>query len=222
MTQPMIESHQAYDGEPYVYTSSGRRFYLNRPEFYIDDIAHALCNNVRFNGHIRVPYSIGQHSMLVADITEELWYDAQPEEMGMAYDEDPNEPEPSPPNKLILEALLHDGTEAYLSDIPSPFKQLLPDWKAIDRHLESAMRAQFGLPLERDPLVTKADWLALFMEAHQLLPAGVVKEFKDPLDLREEALDMMFHFQWDEHIIPMKLERDVHNFTSYFGEVRNA
>jgi len=208
----MIESQEAYDGEPYVYTSSGRRFYLNRPQFYIDDIAHALCNNIRFNGHIRFPYSIGQHSILVADITEELWYDEWGDE----------EEERDPPNELLLEALLHDSTEAYLSDIPSPFKQLLPDWRAIDQHLESAMRAQFGLPLDRNPTVTKADWLALFMEAHMLLPAGIDKEFKDPLDLREEALDMMFHFQWDEHIIPMRLERDVHNFISYFGEVRNA
>lgn len=202
MADPIRESSFAYEGEPYVFTSTGRRFYLNAPEFYIDDIAHALCNNVRFNGHIKFPYSIGQHSMLVTDIADLL-----------AETED---------KQLCLEALLHDSTEAYLSDIPAPFKQLLPDWRAIDAHLESAMRYQFGLPQERHPLVTKADWLALFMEAELLLPSGVADAFKDPHDLREEALDMMYEEQLHEDIVPMRLERDVHNFWQYFGDYRNA
>ena len=199
----LAESSDAYKDEPYVFTSTGRRFYLNNPEFFIDDVAHALCNNVRFNGHIRFPYSIGQHSMLVAHIVEQL--------IG---------PDIRSKRAVMLEGLLHDANEAYLTDIPSPFKQLLPDWRAIDKHLELAMRAQFGLPPERHPLVTQADWYALFMEANLLLPPDASKHFKDPHGLRDPALEMMCDLQLHEEIQPMRLERDVHNFWAMFGELR--
>ncbi len=66
----------------------------------IQDIAHALSNICRFNGHTKEFYSVAQHSMLVA-----FQMPGTPEEK--------------------LAALLHDAAEAYVCDIPSPMKPYL-------------------------------------------------------------------------------------------------
>ena len=194
----MLVSNPDYKGEyddPFVFCSDGSRFYLNAPTFDIEVIAHALCNNVRFNGHIKYPWSVGQHSMLVMDIVDTL---------AEARDTD------------LLEALLHDATEAYMSDIPAPFKRLLPDWKCYDAKLDAALRCHFQLPEEKSPVVAKADWLALFIEAQLLLPSGCAQHFEDPFGYRDEAFHLAnFYELWDE-IRPAKLERDKQHFLACY------
>src|ERR1051326_5301684 len=81
-----------------IMTFSGR--WINplnpRPEdIDIVDIAHALSNQCRFTGHTRFFYSVAQHSCLVSDEC------ANPHKLG---------------------GLLHDASEAYLSDIARPIK----------------------------------------------------------------------------------------------------
>jgi hypothetical protein len=142
------------------------RFDLKNPKFDINDIAHALSQIARFNGHTKRFYSVAEHSLMVADLMEGL---------GLG---DPRE------------GLLHDATEAYLSDVPAPFKQFLPDWQKVDVDLEAALRAQYGLPERKTEGCRKADWLALFIEAYHLLPSeGAI--FHDPNNLRPEALRLI-------------------------------
>ena len=53
---------------PYVSTFLGNRFYLTKPridDVAIEDIAHGLAYQCRFNGQTREFYSVAQHSLMV-------------------------------------------------------------------------------------------------------------------------------------------------------------
>ena len=123
--------------EGFIETYTGRTFYLEDPKFSIFDIAAALENTCRFGGHIHRFYSVAAHSVLVARIMEF-------EGLG-----DP------------LEGLLHDAPEAYIGDMPTPFKQYFPDFMKMDHALDQAMRKQFKLPEEKTPGCCTADTIAL-------------------------------------------------------------
>ena len=83
----------------------------------IEDIAHALSMVPRFGGHLPVFYSVGQHCLGVLNTVMDM-----PQPAGTTSEE----------LRLIrLQALLHDASEAYIGDMPSPIKQHLPDFKAL-------------------------------------------------------------------------------------------
>jgi hypothetical protein len=188
--------------DPWVVTSTGAKFYLRRPVFDIEVISHALALNCRYNGHIKFPYSVAQHSVMVAEIAELLALDDGLSSYEALYHS--------------YEGLLHDATEAYLSDIPSPFKTDLPDWRKIDATMERAVREQFGLRAEKSAYVKKADWYALFIEADQLLP-GNGREFEDPVNLREEAL--LFGDANGYVILESEWRRDEANFQCLYEDI---
>lgn len=170
----VAEQHDVYEKMKtgFVETSSGTHFSLDNPEFYPNDIAHALSMNCRFNGHTSEFYSVAEHSMLVSAIVYFL----------------------GGSNEQKLEGLLHDATEAYLSDVPAPFKQFLPDWKKLDHELDLKFRDWAGLPAEKDALVKKADWMALFIEAQYFIH-DKGECFLDPDGLRAEALELAAEYE---------------------------
>ena len=88
-------------GSIFLHIATGHIFPLDPDPSDIDiqDIAHALSNNCRWTGHVKSFYSVGQHSVLVSQIVE-------------------------PENALA--GLLHDASEAYLSDIARPVKYSEP------------------------------------------------------------------------------------------------
>jgi len=155
------ESGELYEGNCFIHTQAGR-WRLDFPTWDIPAMAHALGQLARYNGHADKFYSVAEHSVLVSLLMEEL-------KLG-----DP------------LEGLLHDGTEAFLSDIPSPFKHRLPDWRAIEKRLDWQMREHFGLSPTKTAGCVKADWLALFIEAMQVVP-GRGEDFEDPHNFRKQA-----------------------------------
>jgi len=67
-----------------------------------------------------------------------------------------------------LEALLHDATEAYLSDISDPLKKLLPEYRAIEKKFDAIIREKFGLPEEITSAIQYADKTMLVHEARWL------------------------------------------------------
>ena len=137
----------------WILTSTGRRFDLERPkaaDVTLEDIAHALAMQCRFNGHTKHHYSVAQHSVLVSLHV---------------------------PDGLRLHALLHDGHEAYVGDIVNPLKMLLflSRLEAIVDGIDSAIRERFGLRELTGgeiAVIKQADLEALRTEARDLLPGG--------------------------------------------------
>lgn len=96
----------------------------------IQDIAHHLSMVNRYTGASRYPYSVAQHSYLMSHMVSE---------------------------ENALAALMHDATEAYLGDISSPLKHLLPDYRAVEDRFWGVIANKYGLPLELPAEVKLAD-----------------------------------------------------------------
>lgn len=87
----------------------------------ISDIAHALSMLCRANGHFKTFYSVGQHSINCAR-----------EAIARGY---------SP--RVQLACLLHDASEAYLSDVTRPVKAELPKYLEIEEPLQNCIWEKF-------------------------------------------------------------------------------
>ncbi len=138
---------------PVIMTYTGKYFNFLKPcidDISIEDIAHALSNTSRFGGHCKEFYSVAQHSVLVSNLVNNL------------VAPDPN---------LQWQALHHDDAEAYLGDVPTPLKQLLPDFKKIESDVERVISNKFHLNMVLDPVVKIADLQALMLEREVLIPA---------------------------------------------------
>lgn len=134
--------------EPWIETYTGKKFWFTNEdpnEVDIEDIAHALSHMCRYTGHCNRFYSVAEHSVRVSYL-----------------------------NLTHLEGLLHDASEAYLADIASPVKQLLPEYKALEERIMRKIAKRFGLKegFDKDPDVKWADWVALRAESKILLRSG--------------------------------------------------
>ncbi len=100
-----------------IRTYTGIRFDPIHPDadlIRIEDIAHALAMLCRAGGHCKDFYSVGQHSINCA---------REAEARGLSQ-------------KIRLGCLLHDASEAYLSDVTRPVKAELPGYLKIERPLQ--------------------------------------------------------------------------------------
>lgn len=146
----------------WILTRSSQHFdYANpQPEqIRLLDIAYGLAKECRFAGQCHGFYSVAQHSVLVSQIV---------------------------PDEFAFEALLHDASEAYCKDIPMPLKAMLPDYKAIERRVDAAIRAKFRLPERCSAEVKHADLILLATERRDLMPDDdapwQILQGVDPLD----------------------------------------
>lgn len=139
---------------PNMQTFSGKPYYPLNPricDVRIDDIAHHLSMICRFSGAVKFHYSVGQHSLLVSDIAQQMA--APGEKLLMAYI-----------------GLMHDATEAYLNDVIKPIKDDLKGYNEIEKRNWEVIDARFKLPSEGLPdVVKRADILALVIERHYVL-----------------------------------------------------
>ena len=108
----------------------------------LPDISHALAIINRFTGHSRCPYSVAQHSVMVSKIIE-------PEHARWG--------------------LLHDASEAYLGDVATPLKNMLPEYRALEEHIQRTIARRFGLVWPMPVEVKRADVRALMAEKRDLL-----------------------------------------------------
>lgn len=113
----------------WMITHGGREHYLSGHEILsnqidIRDVAQALAQINRFTGHCHRPYSVAEHSLLVADLAKREGRSAT----------------------LQLACLMHDAHEAYSSDMSSPAKNAIGlSWGVFETRQADIVRRQFGL-----------------------------------------------------------------------------
>lgn len=129
----------------WIQTYSHRQFRPLDPDpaaIDVADIAHSLALQCRFNGHCRTFYSVADHSIRVSRAV--------------------------PPDHALW-GLLHDATEAYLSDMPRPIKVQMPIYRAAEDRLMQVIAARFGLPWPMPAPVHHADNVLLVTEQRDLM-----------------------------------------------------
>lgn len=172
--------------DDWTQTYTGQRFYFHKPErheYSLEDIAHQLAMICRFGGSCLVHYSVGYHSLLLA-------------EKAYALSNDP---------KVALDSLFHDASKAYTGDLKRSIKVQLPEFKGIEDRIDKAIREQFkalGLP-SKELATTKAlDQRILVDERRQIMrptddewkclkglePLGVIIKSQRPERVRDSWL----------------------------------
>lgn len=160
------------------------KFYPQQPlpeDVHIEDIAHSLAMQSRFLGHVSRFYSVGEHSCHVADW---VW----------SVTED----------KLAAAcALLHDGEETYVGDMPRPVKHFGPlaAYRSLCDRCTVAIMKRFELSEGFDKyqgLIKTADDQLLHTEARRLahgadwvdddkvLPSVQIDQFSE-----QEVIDLL-------------------------------
>jgi len=129
-----------------ISTVSGRFFDFHNPDRYvfdIEEIAHSLSNICRYGGHSERFYSVAEHSVHVSRVVHP---------------------------KLALCGLLHDASEAFVGDMPSPLKALCQSYRTIEDRVQAAIAASFNLPYPFPPEVHLADKMLYKAERQQIAP----------------------------------------------------
>ena len=91
----------------------------------ISDIAHSLSLLCRANGHFPHFYSVAQHCL-----------NCMNEAAARGYSK-----------RIQLGCLLHDASEAYLSDVTRPVKALLPQYIEVEKRLQDAIFDKWIVPM---------------------------------------------------------------------------
>lgn len=90
-------------------------------DILIEDIAHALSMMTRANGHFPQFFSVAQHSLQCAR-----------EAIARHY-----------VPRLCMACLLHDGSEAFLSDITRPVKRNMTMYLQVEEHWQNCIYEKF-------------------------------------------------------------------------------
>lgn len=99
-------------------TFTGKNFnYLKilEDDICIEDIAHSLSFQCRGNGHLKNFYSVAQHCIFVGILSNSL------------------------------EGLLHDASEAYTGDIPTPLKKTIPEFKILENKIQKVIYKKYNI-----------------------------------------------------------------------------
>lgn len=126
-------------------TYTGKHIYphdLQLSEIDIEDIAHALALQCRFNGHCNTFYSVAEHCTRMSRANL-----------------------PGSPSWRLL----HDAAETYLGDIVAPVKALFPEFKTLEKSILTKIARKFQLPEREEWVLTLADARMLATEARDLL-----------------------------------------------------
>lgn len=143
----------------------------------IKDIARALSMNCRWGGHVKAFFSIAEHSIRVCEAVENPRYK--------------------------LQALLHDASEAYLLDIPKPFKIMMPEYVALEDKLMNVIAEKYGFEYPLRPEVKFADKMMLEWEWYWLkdLRNQQTPSYMAPREAEKAFMKMYREIRFNERAI---------------------
>lgn len=133
---------------PTIMTVGGHYFHyadpLSEAGMDIESIAQALANTCRFCGHVKKFCSVAEHSVWVSRLCKDYPY----------------------------AGLMHDASEAYLNDMPSPIKAHIPGYKEWEHFIMQRLAAfhDFTYPVPDE--VKRADRRMLLTEARKNTSSG--------------------------------------------------
>lgn len=113
-------------------------FDMNIEDIDIIDIAHSLSLSARWNGHTKEHYSIAEHSIWMANNASTLGEK--------------------------MECLIHDATEAYIVDVPTPIKRRLPEYLKVEEELNKIICEKFNVKYPFSKKLKELDRKALEFE----------------------------------------------------------
>lgn len=166
----------------WMQTYTGVEFYPLDPhpgDINIRDIAHALSMACRYGGHCKRFYSVAEHSVLMAE---------------------------EAPENMKLSALMHDASEAYLSDVIRPLKPFLSGYGPIEDRLMGAIAERFCFEWPMPAEVKRLDNAILADEREQAMsrpprdwylpepPLGVTLRFWSPKEAELEFLHAFWKY----------------------------
>ena len=120
-------------------------------EVKIEDIAHALSQICRFNGHTRFMWSVASHSLACMELAFALGWS----------------------ERIQLLALMHDAAEAYICDLARPVKGFIAGYKSLEIRLQETILKGLGMPLfcqQEINRVKELDNIMLVTEGFHLMP----------------------------------------------------
>jgi hypothetical protein len=153
----------------WILTASSKQIDFLNPDpnqITIEDIATGLSNQPRFAGQLPTFYSVAEHCIIM----ERLYVqhvdivNTKKETITMV-------------SRAIL---LHDATEAYMCDVPTPLKNLMDDYLMIEARLDERIKKKFRIS-QRPDVVAKVKELDTVMLKNEALARGTaINWLSDP------------------------------------------
>ncbi len=156
-------------------------------DILIEDIAHSLSMLCRANGHFPTFYSVAQHSLNCMNEAKARGYST----------------------KIQFACLLHDGSEAYISDVIRPVKCHLPQYLPIEKNLQNKIwgkwlsseltEEEYRLVFEIDDAIMYHEFVNISQryvsEIEPEILSKPVFEFTSFKDTEEQMLKAFYSFE---------------------------
>jgi 5'-deoxynucleotidase YfbR-like HD superfamily hydrolase len=143
-------------------------FDMNIEDIDIIDIAHSLSLSSRWNGHTKEHYSIAEHSIWMANNANTL--------------------------EEKMECLIHDATEAYIVDVPSPIKRRLPQYIEVEEKLNKIICEKFNIKYPFSKKLKELDRKSLEFEWNNKVLNNNFKSMTSEIS-EKTFLDMFFEIE---------------------------
>lgn len=138
----------------------------------IIDIAKGLAYKAHFAGQTPFYFSIAQHSVLVYNLMKEKIRD----------------------EKMLLFALLHDASEAYIGDMVKPLKNHLPFFREIEDKLMEVICEKYGLDFSRILEIKKYDLISQDLEFRTFYEGKKHVSSLSPDESLKEFLNIFYYY----------------------------
>lgn len=209
----------------YLETVTGKVVNVIEPspdQICIDDIGWGLSRMPRFCGHTitEVPYNVAQHSVFVGREVYNILtrIEEYPELTEFFHEIRGLSNSQIHVIETVMMAVLHDASEIYTGDIPSPVKQI-PELRAIVKKVEHKLMAAiyqaFNLPEPtelQEKIIKHADKIAQKIEAHAFMQS----RGNHWPNMPHISLEKLQKFE-----SPKKALESYHEFMAFFNEFYN-